>query len=227
MSPALKGEFLTTGPPGKPWPTDFLSKGAKGIQWIKRNHFKKQCWSNWRYRGKRTKPKSTPLLRDACSLEGKLWKHSVLKSRDITLPKKVHLVKAGCESWTIKKADCWRIDAFKLWCWRRLLRVSWTTRISNQSILKEIKPEYSLEGLMLKVEAPVLWPPDAKSRLTGKDPDAGKDWTQEVKGTTEDKMVGCHHWLNGHEFQPTVRDGGRQGSLVCYSPWGRKESDMT
>ena len=85
---------------------------------------------------------------------------SILKSRDITLPAKVHLVKAlvfpvvmyGCESWTIKKAECRRIDAFELWCWRRLLRVPWTERRSNQSILKEISPEYSLEGLMLKLK---------------------------------------------------------------------------
>ena len=85
---------------------------------------------------------------------------SILKSRDITLPTKVHLVKAmvfpvvmyGCESWTIKKAECWRIDAFELWCWRRLLRVPWTARRFNQSILKEISPEYSLEGLMLKLK---------------------------------------------------------------------------
>ena len=85
---------------------------------------------------------------------------SILKSRDITLPTKVHLVKAvvfpvvmyGCESWTKKKAECQRIDAFELWCWRRLLRVPWTARRSNQSILKEISPEYSLEGLMLKLK---------------------------------------------------------------------------
>ena len=86
--------------------------------------------------------------------------HSVFKSRDITLPTKVHLVKAmvfsvvmyGCESWTVKKAERQRIDAFELWCWRRLLRVHWTTRISNQSILKQIRPECSLEGLMLKLK---------------------------------------------------------------------------
>ena len=85
---------------------------------------------------------------------------SILKGRDITLPTKIHLVKAmifpvvmyGCESWTIKKAECRRIDAFELWCWRRLLRVPWTARRSNQSILKEISPEYSLEGLMLKLK---------------------------------------------------------------------------
>ena len=107
---------------------------------------------------------------------------SILKSRDITLPTKVHLVKAmvfpvvmyGCESWTIKKAEWWRIDAFELWCWRRLLRVPWTARRSNQSILKEISPEYALEGLMLKFQYFVS-NTDAKSWLTGKDPDAGKD----------------------------------------------------
>ena len=95
---------------------------------------------------------------------------SILKSRDITLMTKVHLVKAmvfpvviyGCESWTIKKAECQRIDAFELWCWRRLLRVPWTARRSHQSILKEINLEYSLEGLMLKLKL-ILWPPDAKS----------------------------------------------------------------
>ena len=96
---------------------------------------------------------------------------SILKSRDITLPTKVHLVKAmvfpvvmyGCEIWTIKKAEQQRIDAFELWCWRRLLRVPWTARRSNQSILKKISPEYSLEGLTLKLNTPILWPPDAKN----------------------------------------------------------------
>ena len=85
------------------------------------------------------------------------------------------VVMYGCESWTIKKAECQRIHVFEMWCWRRLLRVPWNTRRSNQSILKEISPEYSLEGLMLETEAPVLWPPDAKSQFIGKDLDAGKD----------------------------------------------------
>ena len=96
---------------------------------------------------------------------------SILKSRDFTLPTKVHLVKAmgfpvvmyGCESWTVKKAEHCRNDAFKLWCGRRLLRVPWTARRSNQSILKAINPEYSLEGLLLKLKLLILWPPDAKS----------------------------------------------------------------
>ena len=131
---------------------------------------------------------------------------SILKSRDIILPTKVHLVKAivfpvvmyGCESWTIKKAESGRIDDFELWCWRRLLRVPWTARRSNLSILKEISPEYSLEGLMLKLKLQYF------GHLMGKnwkDPDAGKDWRQEEKGTTKDETVGWHHWLNGHEFE--------------------------
>ena len=108
---------------------------------------------------------------------------SIFKSRDITLSTKVRLVKAmvfpvvmyGCESWTVKKAERRRIDAFELWCCRKLLRVLWTARRSNQSILKEISPEYSLQGLMLKLKLPILWPSDVKNWLTGKDPDAGED----------------------------------------------------
>ena len=130
----------------------------------------------------------------------------ILKSRDVTLPTMVHLVKAmvfpmvmyGCESWTIKKAERWIIDAFELWCWRRHLRVPWTARRSNQSILKEISPACSLEGLMLKLKRQcfvyLMW-------LIRKDPDAGKDWRWEEKVITEDYMVGWHHQLNGHEAE--------------------------
>ena len=96
------------------------------------------------------------------------------------------------------KAERRRIDAFELWCWRRLLRVPWMARRSNQSILKEINPEYSLEGTDAEGEAPILWPPDVKNWLIGKDANAGKDWRQEEKGTKEDEMVGWHHW---HEFE--------------------------
>ena len=128
---------------------------------------------------------------------------SILKSRDITLPTEVRLVKAmvfpvdiyGCESWTIKKAEHWRIDAFELWCWRRLLRVPWTARKSNRSILKETSPEGRTDA---EAETPILWPPDSKN---WKDPDAGKDWNQEEKGMTEDEMIGWHHWLNGEELE--------------------------
>ena len=113
---------------------------------------------------------------------------SILKSRDITLPAKVHIVKAvvflvvkyGCESWTIKKAECQRIDTFQLWCWRRLLRVPWTARRSNQSILKKINPEYSLERLLLKLQ--YFGHLRQKSQLTGKDSDVGKDRRQKEKG---------------------------------------------
>ena len=113
---------------------------------------------------------------------------SIIKSRDITLPTKVHLVKATvfpvvmyvCEIWTIKKAEQWRIDGFELWCWRRLLRVPWTARRSNQSILKEISPKYSLEGLMLKLK--LLWPPDRTSWLIKKTLMLGKTEGRRRKG---------------------------------------------
>ena len=108
---------------------------------------------------------------------------SILRNRDITLPTKVHLVKAmifpviiyRCESWTIKKAECRGIDGFELWCWRRLLRVPWTARKSNHSILKEISPEYSLEGLMLKLKLQYSGYLIQRGESFGKDPDAGKD----------------------------------------------------
>ena len=130
-----------------------------------------------------------------------------------------------CESWIIKKAEHRRIDAFELWCLRRFLRVSWAARRSNQSILKEINPKYSLEGLMLKLKLQYL--PNAKRQLIEKDPDAGKDWRQEEKGTTEDEMVGWHHRLSGHEFEQAPKVGDGQGSLAWCSPWGHKESDTT
>ena len=136
------------------------------------------------------------------------------------------VVMYGCDSWTIKKAEYQRIDAFELWCWRRLLRVPWTSRRSNQSNLKEISPGCSLVGLML-TETPILWPPGAKSWLIWEDPDVGKDWGQEEKGTTEDEMVGWHHWLYGHGFGWTPGVGDGQGGLACCSSWGRKESDTT
>ena len=160
---------------------------------------------------------------------------SILKSKDIILLTKVHMVKAmlfpvfmfRCESWTIRKPEYWRIDIFKLWCWRRLLSVPWTARRSNQSTLKEINPENSLGMTDAEAEAPIFWPPNAKNWLIGKDPEAGRDWGQEEKGTTEDEMAGWHHWFNGHEFEETPGDGDGQGGLECCSPWGHKELDMT
>ena len=134
---------------------------------------------------------------------------SILKSKDITLPTKVHLIKAmvfpvvmyECESWTIKKVEHWRIDVFELRCWRRLLRVPWTARRSDQSMLKKISPEYSLEGLMLKLKLQYFGNLMQRTDSWGKDPDCGKDWRREEKGMTQDEMVGWHHWLNGHEFE--------------------------
>ena len=150
---------------------------------------------------------------------------SMLKSRDITLPTEVHIVKAmvfsvvvyGCESWTIKKGECRRTDAFKLWCWRRLLRVPWIAGRSNQSILKKINCEYSPERLMLKLKLSTLatWYEELPH---WKDPDDGKDWGQEEKGATEDGMVGWHQWLNGHEFEQTLGVGEGWGCLACCSP---------
>ena len=113
----------------------------------------------------------------------------------------------------VKKAERQRIDAFELWCWRRLLRVPWTARRSKQPILKEISPGCSLGRIDVEAETPILWPPDAKSWLIGKDPDAGKDWGQEEKGTTEGEMVRRPYWLNGHEFEQAPRIGEGQGGL--------------
>ena len=134
----------------------------------------------------------------------------VLKSRDITLPTKVHLVKAmifpvvmnGCESWTINKAEHQRINAFELWCWRRLLRVLWTARRSSQSILKEISPECSLEGLILKWNSNILvtW---CEELTHWKRAWCWVRLKAEGEGMTEDEMVGWYHWLNGHEFEWT------------------------
>ena len=159
---------------------------------------------------------------------------SILKSRDITLPTKVCLVKAmvflvvmyGCESWTIKKAEHWRIDGFELWCRRRLLRVPWTARRSNQSILKEISAEYSLEGLMLQLKCQffghVLWRTDSleKTLMLGKIEGRRRRGPQRMR------------WLDGITDSMdvsllTLGVGDGQRGLVCCSPWGHKESDTT
>ena len=151
---------------------------------------------------------------------------SILKSRDITLLTKFCIVKAMVLPVVMHGCERQRIDTFELWCWRRFLRVPWTANRSNQLVLKEINPEYSFGRTDAQAKAPVLWPPDVKSWLIRKDPDAGKDWRKE-KGMTADKMVGWHHWLNGHEFEQALGDGEGQGSLAYCSPWGHKESDMT
>ena len=142
---------------------------------------------------------------------------SILKSRDITLPTKIHLVKPmvfpvvmyGCESWTVKKAEHQKIDAFKLWCWRRLLRAPWTARRSNQSILKVISPGCSLEGLMLKL----------KLQYFG-------HLMRRVDLLEKTLMLGGIGG-RGHEFEQAPEVGDGQASLACCNSLGRKESDMT
>ena len=157
---------------------------------------------------------------------------SILKSRHITLPRKVRRLKAlvfpvvmyGCESWTIKKAECWRSNAFKLWCYRRLLRVPWIAKRSNQSILKGINREYSLEGVMLKLQYFGHLMPRADSlektlilgMVDGKRRKGHRGWDGK-----------WHHWLNRHEFEQTLEDSEGQGSLECCSLWGCKELDRT
>ena len=158
-----------------------------------------------------------------------------LDSRDITLSTKVPLVKAmvfpvvmyRCESWTIKKAECRRIDAFELWHWRRLLK--------SPLDCKEIQPVHPKGDQSWvfigrtddKAEIPIILPPDVKSWLMWKDPDAGQDWREAKKGTAEDEMAGWHHWLDEHEFEQALRVRDGQGSLACCSLWGRKEADTT
>ena len=133
----------------------------------------------------------------------------------------------GCQSWTIKKAEHQRKDGFKLWCWRRLLRVPWTARRSKQSILKEINSEYSLEGLVVKLKLQYHAQLMQRDDSLEKNPDDGKDWRQEEKGATEDEMVGWHHRLNAHEFEHTLGDSEAQGNMVCCISWGCKVLDMT
>ena len=155
---------------------------------------------------------------------------SILKSRDITLPTKVHIVKAiifpivmyGCESWTIKKAEGRRI-----WCFQTVMLEKTLEGPLDSKGIKPFSPKGNQPWIFTEAEAPILWPPDAKNQIIGKDSDAGKNWRQEEKGTTEDDMVGWHHQLNGHEFEQTLGNSKGKGSLVCYSQWGCKESDTT
>ena len=138
------------------------------------------------------------------------------------------VVMYGCESWTIKKVEYQRTDAFELWCWRSLFRV----RPLDCKEIKPVNPKGNQSWISIRrtdaeAEVRILWPPDVKSQLIRKDPDAGKDWRQEEKGMTEDELVGWHHQLNGHEFEQAPGGGERQGSMACYSPWGCRELDTT
>ena len=137
------------------------------------------------------------------------------------------VVMYGCENWTVKKAERQRIDVFELWCWRKLLK--------SPLDCKEIQPVHPKRDQSwvfigrtdAEAETPILWPPDAKSWLIWKDPNAGKDWGQEEKGTMEDEIVGWHHQLSGHGFGWTLGVGDRQGGLACCGSWGHKELDTT
>ena len=163
--------------------------------------------------------------------------NSIFKSRDITLSTKVRLVKAmvfpvvmyGCEIWTIKKAECRRIDAFELWCWRRLLRIPWTTRRSSQSILKEISLECSLEGLMLKRKLQYFGHLMQRTDSTEKPLILGKIEGRRRRGQQRMRRleVRWHHRLNAHEFEQAPGVGDGQGGLACCNSWGHKESDTT
>ena len=143
----------------------------------------------------------------------------------------IHLVKAmvfsvvmyGCESCTIKKAERWRTDAFELWCWKRLLRVPWTARSSNQSILKEINPEYLLEGLMLKLKLPYLGHLMRRANSLEKTLILGKIEGRRRREKRGEK-VGWRHQLNGYEFEQTLGDSGGQRSQACCSPQGHSQT---
>ena len=159
---------------------------------------------------------------------------SILKSRDITdkdpYSQSYDFSSSHIWMWELNHEESWAWKNWSFWTivLRRLLRVPWTARRSNQSILKEISPDWVFIGRTdVEAETPILWPPDVKSWLIWKDPDAGKDWRWEEKGMTEDEMVGWHHWLNGHGFGWTPGVGDGQGGLACCGPWGRKESDTT
>ena len=160
---------------------------------------------------------------------------SVLRSRDITLPTKVHLVKSmvfpvvmyGCESWTVKKAERQGIDVFELCCWIRLLRVPWTARKSNQSILKEISAEYSLEGLILKLKLQYFSQLMQRTGSLKKTLMLGKTEGRRRRGWQRTRWLEDNHRLNRHEFEQTLEDGEGRRSLACCIPWGHKELDTT
>ena len=163
---------------------------------------------------------------------------SILKNRDIILPTKVRLVKTidfpvvmyGCENCTIKKAECRRTDAFELLCWRILLRVLWTAKRSDQSILKEISPEYSMEGLMLKMTPEYFGYLMQRTDSFEKTLMLGKIEGRKRRGRQRMRWldgIGWHHRLDGHEFEQALGVGDGQGNLACCNSWGRKESDTT
>ena len=216
-----KPKIMTSGP--------LTSRQIDGKQW--------KQWENLFWGA----PKSLQMvtaamkLKDACSLEEKGYdqpRQHIKKQRHYFANKGPSSQgygfssSYGWESWTIKKAEHQRVDAFELWCWIRLLRVPWTARRSNQPILKEISPEYSSGGLMLKLKCQyfghLMWRTNSVEKT-----DPGNDWRQEEKAMTEDEMVRWHHRPDGHESEQAPGVGDGQGRVACCSQGGSKASDTT
>ena len=175
-------------------------------------------------------------LKDTCSLEDKLWptRQHIKRQRHYFANKGPSTQSYGFSSshvwmWELDYQESW---APKNWCfWTVVLEKTLESPLDCKEI-QSVNPKGNQSWIFIvktdtEAETPILWPPDAKNWLNGKGPDAGKDWRQEEKGTTEDEVVGWHHWLDGHEFEQAVGVGDGQGSLACYSPWGCKESDTT
>ena len=169
------------------------------------------------------------------------WKKSSDKPRQCIKKQRCHFANKGLYSpscaFSRKHVQMWELDhkegwAPKNWCFQTVVLEKTLESPLDCKEIKPVNPKGNqswifIGGTDAEAEAPVLWPPDVKSWLIGKDPDVGKDWRQEEKRMTEDKMVGWHHWLSGQEFEQAPQDGEGQGSLACYSPWGREELDMT
>ena len=184
-------------------------------------------------------PKSLQMVTASTKLKDAPWKESYGQPRQHIKKQRHYFANKGPSSqgysfssghvwmWELDHKESW---APKNWCfWTTVLQKTLESPLDCK--IKPVKPKGNQSWIFIgrtdaEAEALILWPPDAKSWLTGKDPDAGKDWGQEEKGLTEDQMVGWYYWLNGHEFEQTLGDNEGQGSLVCWSSWGCKESDM-
>ena len=185
----------------------------------------------------------TPHLQKMYSIKETLalWKESYNKPGQPMKKQRHHFADKGSYSqrygfssshvqmWELDHKEAWVLKnwCFELWSWRRYSRIPWTASRSNQSIPKEINPEYSLKGMMLKLRLQYFGHLKQKNRLIGKNSDAGKDWGQEEKEVTEEEVVGCHHWLSGYEFEQTKEESEGQRSLKHCSSWDLKELDMT
>ena len=160
---------------------------------------------------------------DVCFLAGNLlnlcWKAEILLCRQDPYSQGYGfpVVMYGCESWMVKKVECWRMDSFKLWRWRRLLRVPWTARKIKRVNRKGNQSWILIGRTDVEAETTVSWSSDANSWLIGKFSDAGQDWGQKGKRASKDEMAGWHHWCNGHELGQTLGDGERQRGLACDS----------